>query len=106
MQDDPRCPSTYSPGRAVVMTTPFEPALRVLAQQVETLPPEPPSRTIEALLVQLEQMLERTRVAGGTVAEAEFAAETARHALISGDLRLAADALQDAVFLVIRASHG
>ena len=95
MPEEDSCPSTYSPGRSVVMTTPFETALLALQHHVGSLTPEPSSRTLEALLVQLEQIIERAR-ASGAVDDWEDAAESARHALSSGDTVLAADILRDA----------
>jgi hypothetical protein len=94
--EDISCPSTYSPGRAVVMTTSFESSVKALKSQVDALPPDPSARTLEALLVQLEQIIQRIRAAGGNVRRVDGTAEIARHALSSGDATLAADSLRDA----------
>lgn len=101
-EEDVSCPSTYSPGRAVVMTTPLEFAIESLMRQTGELPPEPSPRTLEALLVQLEQILERLRVAGVDVVRLEGRAEIARHALSSGDVSLASDSLREAAHSISR----
>lgn len=98
MSDDgASCPSTYSPGRAMVMTTSFASAVSGLRQQVEALPSEPPWRTVEALLVQLEQIFERMRTAGLDVSPLEESTEIARHALSGDDVSLAVDSLRQTV---------
>jgi hypothetical protein len=95
--DDISCPSTYSPGRAVVMTTSLASSVGAVERQVNALPPDPSWRTVEALLVQVEQIFERLRAAGADVSDLEATAEAARHALSSADVSLATESLKGVV---------